>query len=297
MDWPLISFVILARNRRDQVVNAINSVARQAYPNKEIVVVDNGSTDGTVDFIRSHYLSVKVVALKENLGVAAGKNRGITAASGEYLVLLDDDCVLDGENAAGSIVNNLLADADCGAIALRIADPETGDSWPYNPRNGADLPCAYECARFCAGGVALRRRTLEEVGLFWEPYFLCHEDIDLSVRIVRSGWHIMRRGDIQVWHPAPRPDEPLNVMRQIYFKVRNSIWLALRVMPLSAMPSLILPGCLMALNVAVRERKLHLFVRAIVDSLRQVPTCLRERRALPRSWTRRARRLSLKLWG
>jgi hypothetical protein len=295
VDQPLISFVILTRNRRDQVVNAINSVARQAYPNKEIVVVDNGSTDGTVDFIRSHYPSVKVVALKENLGVAAGKNRGITAASGEYLVLLDDDCVLDGENAAGSILRNLLADADCGAIALRIADPETGDSWPYSPRRGVDLPVAYECAQFCAGGVAFRRKTLEEVGLFWEPFFLCHEDIDLSLRIARSGWRIMRRSDIVVFHPKPDPRAPIHPQREIYFHLRSTVWLLLRNMPFVLIPRMLVPTVMRLLMLAVWRGALPTFVRAAVDSLKGVPLALRDRRPLMRQQLRHLRRLSSKL--
>jgi hypothetical protein len=297
MDWPLISFVILTYNRRDQVVHTITSVRNQQYPNVEIVVVDNGSTDGTAEFLRSRYPSIKVVANRKNVGTAAGRNRGIEASSGEFIVLLDDDCVLDADRAARTVVANFRADPECGAIAFRIADPVTGDEWPYHVRIGKEPVMAYECAVFCTGGVALRRKALDEVGLFWEPFFMGHEDTELALRIVHAGWRIMRRSDIQVWHPAPDPHAALNPLREIYLKVRNSIWLALRVMPLSVMPSLVLPACLIALNTAVRQRKLHLFIRAIVDSLREVRTCLKERRALPRSWTRSARRRSLKLWG
>jgi GT2 family glycosyltransferase len=295
MEQPLISFVILTRNRREQVARAIESVLRQEYPQKEVVVVDNGSTDGTVECLRERFPSVKVVALKKNLGVAAGKNSGIRAASGEYLVLLDDDCVLEGENAAAIVVNNLTADPECGAMALRIADPLTGDTWPYNPHRGGDRLVAYECAQFCAGGVAFRRKMLDEVGLFWEPFFLCHEDIDLSLRIVRSGWKLMRRGDVVVLHPKPDPKAPINPRREIYYYLRATVWLLLRKMPFHRIPRILVPMMARLLMLSVRHRMLQMFVRAVVDSLKGAPMALRERNPLTREQIRHWQRLSTKM--
>jgi len=296
MDWPLVSFVILTHNRRDQLVHTIMSARNQQYPKLEIVVVDNASTDGTAEFVRSCFPSVKVVANRKNVGTATGRNRGIEASSGEFIVFLDDDCVLEGDAAVGSVVTNFRADPECGAVAFRIADPRTGKEWPYSLRVGPEVPMVYECARFCTGGVAIRRKTLEEVGLFWEPYFIGGVDTDLALRIVASGWRIMRRTDVQVWHPSPKPGAPLNPEREIYFKVRNSIWLALRVIPLTLMLSLLVPRFGRALSLAIRMGKLPLFIRGIIDSLRELPRCLEERRPIPRAWARRARKLSMKLW-
>lgn len=296
MDWPLLSFVILTRNRREQLLHAIISATGQEYPNKEIVVVDNASTDGTTEFVRSCFPNIKLVANRTNVGTAAGRNRGIEAAAGEYLLLLDDDCVLDGENVARSVVSQLRADPECGAVALRIADPVTGNKWPYDMSVGDDRPVVYESAVFCTGGVALRRKTLEDVGFFWEPLFIGHEDTELALRILSSGWRIMGRGDLVAWHPSPDSNAPRNPEREIYYNVRNTIWLALRTMPVSLMFSFVVPRCMRAGFLAVRVGKLALFVRAVVDCLREVPTCLRERRPLSRACVKRARRLSMRLW-
>ena len=288
--------MILTCNRREQVVDAIMSARKQIYPDKEIVVVDNASTDGTSEFIHSAFPDIVLVRNRTNVGTAAGRNRGIEAASGDYIVLMDDDCLLEGDNVAQSVASHLRADPECGAIAFRIADPVTGDEWPYNMRRGDDRLMVYESAIFCTGGVALRRQALKDVGYFWEPLFIGDVDVELALRIVASGWRVMRRSDIVVWHPAPNPKASPNLKRQIYFRARNTIWLALRTMPLSLIPSLVIPRCLRAGIRAVQVGRIELFVRAMVDSLREIPTCLRDRRPLSRAWVKRAHRLRVKLW-
>ena len=293
---PLISFIILTRNRRKLLETAIESVREQRYPHREIIVVDNASTDGTDTFVRSNYPEVRVVSTERNVGSAAGRNRGIEASSGDVIILLDDDCILNSEHTARMVVEQFEIDEKCGAVAFRITDPHTWDVWPYNPDAPVKIPVVHEVGHFCTGGVALRRRVLEETGGFWEELFMGHVDAELSLRAVTHGWRIMRRNDLLVWHRAPDPRGSSDLRRAVYFRTRNSIWLAGRSMPVRMIPSLLAKTCVRALVMAVRTGSIPLFVRGVVDALRGLPKCLKLRRPFPRSWLRRVRRQHMRLW-
>ena len=97
MEMPLVSVLIITWNRRDDVLAAVGSVCDQAYRNYEVIVVDNGSTDGTADALQQAYPAVTVVHLDRNTGVAEGRNAGITVAKGEIVFILDSDASLDRE--------------------------------------------------------------------------------------------------------------------------------------------------------------------------------------------------------
>ena len=296
MDPSMVSFIILSFNRKDALMKAVAGAARQRYANKEIVVVDNGSTDGTVALLAQTSPETRVVALPENVGAPAARNRGVEAARGGVLVFLDDDCVLDGDSAAELVVRHFEADPACGAVAFQILDPRTHGDWPYGLYDGSDCPMAFECALFRSGGVAIRRAVLTEVGGFWEPFFIVHEDTELALRMIVSGWKIVGRRDIVTWHPAPDPAAPPNPRREIYFKVRNTIWLSAKSMPVSLIPSFLLPTLARSMNLAVRTGRMTLLIRAVVDGLRGMSRCLRERRPVSTAWVRRARTLHMRLW-
>ena len=100
MKTPLVSVVIVTWNRRMDVLMAVQSVYTQPYPNVEVIVVDNGSSDGTVEALAAAYPAATVIAMKRNLGVAAGRNPGIAVARGEFVVILDSDAILDRDALA-----------------------------------------------------------------------------------------------------------------------------------------------------------------------------------------------------
>ena len=88
MESPLVSVVIITWNRKDDVLESIQSIYEQNYQNVEIVVVDNGSTDGTADALAQGFPGVKIVALDRNTGVSEGRNLGVAAAKGDIIFFL-----------------------------------------------------------------------------------------------------------------------------------------------------------------------------------------------------------------
>src|SRR4030065_2470068 len=96
MSYPLASVIIVNWNGKDFLTTCLDSLKLQSYSNFEVIVVDNGSNDGSVEFLRQYYLPfVKVIENKENLGFSGGNNAGIHAAKGKYILLLNNDTEAD----------------------------------------------------------------------------------------------------------------------------------------------------------------------------------------------------------
>ena len=97
MNRPLVSIVIVNFNGRELLEPCLGSVYAQAYHPIEVIVVDNGSTDDSVAYIRRAFPEVRIVENSENLGFAGGNNRGVERAHGEYVALLNNDTVVERE--------------------------------------------------------------------------------------------------------------------------------------------------------------------------------------------------------
>ncbi len=91
VDHPIVSVVIPTYNRKDIISRAINSVLNQTYENYEIIIIDDGSTDGTIEYIKNHFNSKIKCISQKNKGASAARNRGISEANGKYIAFLDSD--------------------------------------------------------------------------------------------------------------------------------------------------------------------------------------------------------------
>ena len=104
MPPTLVSIIIVTWNRREDVLETVQSIFEQSYKNFEIVVVDNGSSDGTVEALRQLYSPVVIVELDRNVGVTAGRNAGIVVAKGDIILCLDSDAS-PGRDSLTNLVN------------------------------------------------------------------------------------------------------------------------------------------------------------------------------------------------
>lgn len=189
MRAPLVSAVIPTRNRLDLVQRAIASVRSQTYPNVEIVVVDDGSTDGTAETL-ADVPDVRLVKLTEGVGGAGARNRGIEAATGDLIAFLDSDDEWLPEKLTQQ-VPRLLNQPKVGAVYSRhfSLDDETGiRSEVHSPLYTGDITEQLFSGR-CPRTVSLftvRREALAEVGGFDED-LAGFQDTDLWIRIA-AGW-------------------------------------------------------------------------------------------------------------
>jgi GT2 family glycosyltransferase len=198
-----VSVVIPTWNGRKLLAAALASLREQRFRDYEVLVVDNGSTDGTAAHVRAEHPEAELLELAENHGFAGAVNAGIGRARGEYVALLNNDmepdpgwlaelvAALDGDPRAGSAASKLRMLREPGVLD-GAGDVVTwyGATWRRGhgepDRGQYDAPGVV--ASPCAGAALYRRRALEEVGGFDERFFAYLEDADWGLRAQLAGW-------------------------------------------------------------------------------------------------------------
>jgi glycosyltransferase involved in cell wall biosynthesis len=156
MDIPLVSVLIVTWNRKEDVLETVRSVYEQEYRNFEIVVVDNGSSDGTVENVRQVFPVVKVVALDRNMGISSGRNAGIRVARGDIIFCLDSDASLAPDTLT-NLVLRFQAEPELGVINSKIINAYTreldrGPGWVYTEKHKANQDVEFPSWNFSEGG-------------------------------------------------------------------------------------------------------------------------------------------------
>lgn len=205
---PRTSVIIPTWNGRRVLTRCLHALEQLEVPEGgfEVIVVDNGSTDGTELELRRNFSWIKFIRLERNVGFARACNCGILAARGLYLVLLNNDTV-----PRRSWLRSLVGRAnwsEAGAIGSKVvyrSDPRVLNNagsllfpqadWPVRDRginevDDGQYDHATDVSAFCGTAVLLKRVMLEQVGLFDEHFFMYWEDADLSWRVRDAGWTI-----------------------------------------------------------------------------------------------------------
>ncbi|MBN1487905.1 MAG: glycosyltransferase family 2 protein, partial [Anaerolineae bacterium] len=208
------SIIIVAWNGIDYLGPCLDSVLKQDTLDFEVIVVDNGSTDGSADFVAEHYPQVQLIRNSQNLGFAGGNNIGLRAASGAALVLLNQDTVVH-ENWLAALLTPL-DDPTVGMVGCKMLYPDgriqhagayivDARGTPehigrYEDDAGQyDEPRDLECVT--AAGVALRRSTLARVGPLDEGFYPAYfEDTDWCYRVREAGLRVVYWPDAVLTH-------------------------------------------------------------------------------------------------
>jgi GT2 family glycosyltransferase len=208
--------VIVNWNGKHLLGECLDSLLAQNVGGIEIILVDNGSQDGSAEYVLERYHDVRVVSLPENIGFAGGNNAGIRAASGKYIAILNNDTKVDP-----NWLMNLLREAEAspsvvGMWASKILSYDKPDiidnvgllMYPdglgrgkgrlevdggqYDRTGEAFFPSG------CAG--LYRRKMLDEIGLFDEEFFAYADDVDLGLRARLAGWQCIYVPSAKVYH-------------------------------------------------------------------------------------------------
>ena len=292
----LVSYVLITRNRRALVIEALASVQRQSWRPREIILVDNASTDGTAEAVAAALPEVQVVRSSENLGVAGGRNLGIGHARGEILVFLDDDAVLEAADATAVVCGYFAERPGLAALALRIEDYETRRvmlrEFPARDLTGIDTE--FETSYFVGAGYALRSEALAAVGRYDASYMFGPEEVDLGFRIIEAGMAILYTPRVVVRHRRSALERPSG--RWYRYNLRGRFILALKNLPYrAAIPHLLIWNAYMFAK-ALTGWHLRDFWAGLAAGLRLTPSILRRRRPLRRATLRRLRRLHGRIW-
>jgi GT2 family glycosyltransferase len=212
-------------NRPMELKRAVDSALVQRDVEVEIVLVGNGA-----DVPGTWPENVKVVRLPENVGIPAGRNRGVEASTGELIVFLDDDGYYDSGDLGARLRDRFLADPKLGIVSFRVRDPEGGPGERRHvPRLRAGDPLrSSEVTTFLGGACAVRRAVFEAAGGLPEDFFYAHEESDLAWQALNAGYHIVYDADCVMFHPAVAPTRHAMFYR---LNARNRVWLARRNLP------------------------------------------------------------------
>jgi hypothetical protein len=273
------SIVIPNWNGLRWLPGCLGSIDAQQLPAGEVIVVDNGSSDGSLEFLASSHPEVRVIALGTNTGFAHAVNEGLSAARGEFVALLNTDVVLEPDWLA-RMVAALRDDAGAASVAgkmLSLADRryvyDAGDvlrrdgAADQRGRFGLDdgrWDTAGEVFGACAGAALYRRAAVLGLGGFDERFFAYLEDADLALRLRLAGWHCRYEPAVAL-HAGEGSSHQLAGGHH-YLALRNTWLLVGKAFPLRWLP-LVLYRQASWLREAAREQRLGVFVRATLAGL------------------------------
>jgi GT2 family glycosyltransferase len=309
----LVSVVVVNWNGEGYIAECVESVLNQTCLSRELIVVDNGSTDGSREYLeRQQSSSLRLISLPTNHGFAGGSNEGIRASRGEFIALLNNDAVADSRwldrlvealnPGTGMVASKILF------YARRNVIDKTGHLFYPDGLNRGRGAGETDCGQFDSPGEILfpdgcaalyRRRMLEEIGLFDEQFFAYGDDADLGLRARWHGWNCTYAPAAVVYH---RHSSSLGKYsaEKAFLVERNRLWVALKLFPLRlllASPVLtlwrmgwhaasIVTKKGLAGGVTRDSGAIDLFIagfRAYFDAVLGLPEILKKRRAIMRA--------------
>jgi hypothetical protein len=283
-------------NGKELLQDCLGALERQTYRCFSVILVDNGSNDGSVEFVNSHYPDVKTIPLPDNIGFSAANNMAIKTVDTRYVALLNNDAVphpswlkelvttLEAHPRVGFAASKMLFHdrrhvidragdgyTDAGVALLRGRDTTADGFNRCEPVFGA-----------CAGAALYRTCMFDDVGLFDEDFFLLYEDVDLSFRAQLRGHQCLYVPDAIVYHKVSRSvvrDSPVSV----YYGHRNVEWVYVKNMPARLVARTIVPHIMygwMAFLFFMVNGRAREFVRAKLAALRSMKVLLKKRREI-----------------
>jgi GT2 family glycosyltransferase len=201
---PKISIIIVNYNGKKFLGSCLSALLETNYPSScyEIIMVDNGSIDCSIDYVKENFPCVKILALNKNYGFTGGNNKGAKVANGEFLAFLNNDTIVD-KNWLWELVKVIKKDKRIGICGSRIAFMQKPEIMQYaggylhvlgvifTPFHGSETDRDfYYVGSICGASFLMRKNVFEEIGGFDEDFFLYADEIDLCLRGWLYGYYV-----------------------------------------------------------------------------------------------------------
>jgi GT2 family glycosyltransferase len=209
------SIVIPHWNGRQHLDDCLNALRRQTYRDFEVILVDNGSTDGSQEYVREHFPEVRLLELGENRGFTGAGNAGHAAAEGKFIFLLNNDTEADPGWLA-AVMDAFQRHPEVGSVASKMllfdqrdrfhtaGDYYREDGIPGNrgvwQRDEGQYQQEELVFSACGGAAAYRRAMTEQIGFLDDDFFFSCEDVDIAWRAHLAGWEVLYVPTAVVYH-------------------------------------------------------------------------------------------------
>lgn len=241
---PAISVITVNFNGMELTSALIRSLERNVRTPLEVIVVDNGSRTDEAALLAARHPRIRTVRSERNLGFAGGNNLGFAAASGRYLLLLNNDTEVE-DDTLHRLAERLDSHPELGAVCpkIRFFDPPRPIQFAgYTPLTAVTLRNAlvgfgepddgrwdrsHETPYAHGAAMMVRRETIEKAGPMPETYFLYYEELDWSQRIAEAGFRIGYEPGCTVFHKESRTTGPAGPLKT-YYLTRNRMLFARR---------------------------------------------------------------------
>ncbi len=261
------SIVIATWNRKDAIRNVLEELKKQQYINFEIIVVDNGSVDGTSGMVETEYPDVKLIGLEDNLGCQA-YNIGLEKAIGDFVVFMDNDAFLKED--ALRIALERFETTDTDVIAMNIVSLPSFESETKSWK--PDTPM------FHGAGVIMKKSVVDSVGGYDKNYFVVHSDLELATRIINKDFKIFYDKEVIAYHMRSSSSRLGALL--LFYSTRNALYYYWKYYPYSYAFILSLREALYGFVRALKVGGLLCYIKGLCIGLVSIPLLLSKRTPL-----------------
>jgi GT2 family glycosyltransferase len=283
MSSPLVSIVMLAWNRKDDVRESLARIHEIEYDSLEIVVVDNASTDGTQQMVEQEFPNVRLIKMFKNIGIEA-YNIGFENAKGEYIVIIDDDS-FPAKYAIKRMVEAFETDQSLGVVAFDVRNYYNYDDIKNELENNDKLIEAKAVSNdyfmsFNGAGVGIRTELFRKIGYYPEEFFLYNNEMDCAFKIWDAGYRIEFFSNIVSYHKYSPKNRAS--WRAPFYYTRNAFWLIWKHYPVDLAIKHTLQLMYQCFYYSM-EQKTNVYLKAMLAAYRDVYKLEGKRKAVDRS--------------
>jgi GT2 family glycosyltransferase len=301
MNYPKVSIIILNWNGKQNTINCLESLKLTTYPNYETIIVDNGSTDGSLEYFKDNHPGIKLIENGTNLGFAEGNNVAIREVLKreeiKYIALLNNDTIVKPDWLE-HLVNALESDENIGSCQpkiLSLSNPDIIDAVGisinkdgsafqvgYKERDSGQYKRITEVFGVCAGAALYRAKMLNQIGLFDKDFFAYYEDVDLAIRARLFQWKSVCASQAEIYHIHSATLGNESPFKK-YLLERNSYYYVIKCLPRKVITQFLISKfhyVFITLIDLIKDKKYKLvkaLIKGNLDALKNLPTILSKR--------------------
>ena len=245
METIQVSIIIPNFNGKQFLTDCLNSITKQNFSLYEVIIIDNASTDESVEYIKDNYAEFTLIQNLENLGFATAVNQGIKASNAEYVFLLNNDTELDVE-CVSNLLNCIDNDETIFSVSSKMIQnqdrnliDDAGDEYTIlgftqkvgNNKSSELYRSKREIFSACAGAAIYRRGIFDIIGYFDENFFAYMDDVDISYRARIYGFKCVYCPDALVYHHVSATSGSKYNAFKIRLAARNNVYVPYKNMP------------------------------------------------------------------